>query len=133
MNTKTITEAHTAYLAQSLLFAAKGHEFPIQLPQIDGLEGNGYTAFKASSNIADAFTLYPNPTTTEAYFKYQLSQNETAKFMLYEINGSLKHSADLTGSGVYTLNTKSYKSGIYYYIVSINGKIVKRHKLVIIN
>lgn len=124
---------HTAYLAQSLLFAAKGHEFPIVLPQIAGLQGNGYTAFKAVSNASDAFTLYPNPATGEAYFKYQLSQNEIAKFKLYEMNGNLRYSTDISGTGVYTLNTKSYKSGIYYYIVSINGKIVKRHKLVIVN
>jgi len=127
------TASHTAYLAQSLLYTAKGHEFPLQLPQLPGLQGNGYTAFKSGSDNLPVSELYPNPANQTAQLNYRLPDQTTATLTIYNLTGRIMHTAVLKNNGTHIVPVHNYAAGIYYYTISINGVMYKRNKLVIVN
>ena len=126
------TQTHTAYLAQTLLFTAKGYEFPLQLPSLPHVQGSAYTTFKTKGNTPDMFVLYPNPAADQARLNYKLPSNQSALLTLYDINGRILHTATLTGNGTHTISTQMLENGIYYYTVATNGVILQRQKLLIL-
>ena len=78
----------TAYKAQTLLYIAKGTEFPVQLPDLDilGLSSGGFTtAFKTGIPL---ISLVPNP--AKEYINIATHFEDADKqltFVLYDING----------------------------------------------
>ena len=56
----------------------------------------------------------PNITNATSYLKHHFPNNERAELWIYNLNGTLVKAAELTGTGIYTLNAKELQSGIYF-------------------
>ena len=120
----------TAYRAQALLYAAKGIEFPVLLPDF---EGNAfYTTFKADASQFDKVRFFPNITKNLSYLNYRFGDDEKVDLRVYNLNGEIITSAILTGKGTYALNVTQLKPGIYFYTISQPDGTVFREKIVVI-
>ncbi|QQS30037.1 MAG: T9SS type A sorting domain-containing protein [Sphingobacteriales bacterium] len=123
------SDTKTGYKAQSVLYAAKGIEFPVNLPELPEGGGEWQTAFKnATERISK---LYPNPTNHTATINYNLQKDDTAVFSLYSPIGQLLATTVLIDSGKHLIDVHKYTAGLYFYTVSINGVPVVSDKFVI--
>ena len=124
------------YRAQSVLYQARGYEFPVIIPPINDGDAYSYTVFKqdmSQNNLSTLVTaLQPNPTNSEAQLNYNLPDKQTATLLLYDVNGKLIVSNNFVGNGTYTLHTNDLASSIYFYTIVSNGEILMRNKLVIV-
>ena len=130
------SQTSVGYRAQSVLYQARGYEFPVIIPPINDGDAYGYTVFKqdmSQNNLSTLVTaLQPNPANSEAQLNYNLPDKQTATLLLYDVNGKLIVSNNFVGNGTYTLNTDDLASSIYFYTIVSNGEILMRNKLVII-
>jgi len=77
--------------------------------------------------------IYPNPTKDEAYIDYQLPEGQKGTVSFYNITGQLLSEYTISnGSNKLTINTATYKSGIYFYKVLVNDNIIENEILIII-
>jgi len=80
-----------------------------------------------------SFSLYPNPSTGSFSIKYDLKQNnDIAVFKLYNIRGKLLNEIVLKNENASFDFSDVLANGIYFYQVSINNKMIKSDKIVII-
>jgi len=125
----------TAYRAQALLYAARGYEFTVLLPDIGQLlNTQGWqTAFKTNNTASIGFV--PNPASNTASIAYNLSDaegnSETATLHLYDTVGKLLHTQTLNGQGSYTLDLNSFGRGLYVYDISNSSRTWTRGKLTV--
>jgi len=79
------------------------------------------------------FSLYPNPSTGNFSIKYDFNNgNGFAIFKLYDIRGKLLNETVLKNENTSFNFSDVLANGIYFYQLSINNKIVKSDKVVII-
>ena len=125
----------TAFKAQTLLFMARGEQFPVELP-IDEDEGSGWqTTFKTDNHIlpiGQISSFMPNPATNTTEIVYRLVPDCIALLELYDINGRKITQAFLENSGIYNLDTEKYVPGVYFCRITHNGIEVYSSKIVII-
>ncbi len=82
-------------------------------------------------NGAKLFQNFPNPTTGLTTIKYSLENNATVAFEVIDVTGKTVYTS-LEGSkseGTHTINldTRNFRSGVYFYSVAVNGnKLTKK-------
>jgi len=79
-----------------------------------------------------SFNLYPNPNTGNFSIKYDSKQSNDAVFKLYDIRGKLINETVLKNENTSFDFSDVLANGVYFYQVSINNKMVKSDKVVII-
>jgi len=79
-----------------------------------------------------SFNLYPNPSTGSFSIKYDSKQSNDAVFKLYDIRGKLLNETVLKNENTSFDFSDVLANGVYFYQVSINNKMVKSDKVVII-
>jgi len=83
-----------------------------------------------ASNVNEAVTIYPNPFSMFTSIKINdASQINNAELRIYNILGSQVMSSGIT-KHLTTLNTSNLTSGIYFYKVIVNNKIIQTGKLI---
>ncbi len=108
--------------------------------KVSSIESNccsaSYNSTENSSNASvSKFSSYlennsPNPFSSKTEIQYYLSKHdkvETAKISIYNLNGYLVSSFNLSnteGKGSVVLEDKQLKSGSYVYNLSINNKVI---------
>ena len=125
----------TAFKAQTLLFAARGEQFPVELPIDDDTGTTWQTMFKTDDHtlpIGRISSFMPNPATNIAEIAYQINVGQTATLDIYNSNGQRISKILLENSGVYSLDTQSYPNGVYFCRISCNGIEMQSQKLVVI-
>jgi len=78
------------------------------------------------------FSLYPNPSTGSFSIKYDLKQSNDAVFKLYDIRGKLLNETVLKNENTSFDFSDVLANGMYFYHVSINNKMIKSDKILII-
>ena len=123
----------TAYKAQTLLYAYNGTEYPVILPYLaDGnTENTWITLFKNDVGSTQIQPLTPNPSSETSYLHYEIAEQTTAVFELYDLTGRLLLQQTLRGKGTYSLSAANYSSGMYLYRISIAGKSMYQNKWLI--
>lgn len=93
-------------------------------------------------NAGQIISIAPNPFRTEASFSYRLKSAETAELHIYNIKGARVFSTALQAQsgrdGSYSWNGisndgKACPAGMYFGVLSINGRNVSSRKLVKLN
>ena len=132
-----IANSHTsvAYRAQALLYAARGTEFDVLLPELPNAAGSGgHTVFKTNMETSKNLlvNIYPNPANDIVLINTHLQNNEKASISICDINGHILTKLPIEGTAKYQINTATYTSGIYYCVVTKGDNTVQRIKLAII-
>ena len=122
----------TAYRAQALLHAARGHEFAIHLPDLNLGAGNSnwQTSFKTLDNKVGK--LYPNPATNQIQLAHYLDTNQKGVLNLYDMMGQQLSSHNFMGTGTQTINVANLPTGLYHYTIVVDNATVVKDKIVII-
>jgi hypothetical protein len=119
----------------AILYQARGYEFPVIIPPLNDGDVYGYTVFKqdmtANTNVPFG-KFVPNPTNNQTSLQYVLADKQTANLQVYDMNGRIVNHATLTGTGEYNLDTHNLSSGLYMYLVTVDGIVITRDKLVIV-
>jgi len=93
----------------------------------------GQTVAGINDRKISVVTIYPNPVSDKVIIKYSLPEN--CYFELFNLMG-VKNASELLTSGTKTkdINLNKLNSGIYFYsIIDMNGNIIKKDKIIIIN
>jgi hypothetical protein len=125
----------TAYRAQTLLFAARGYEFGLDLPDLHQIVqgANFQTAFKTNNTASIGFV--PNPASNKATLHYNLSDAEgnpaEGILQLRNLNGREIYRHTLRGNGMHELALDYFSPGIYIYTLSNGAAVWQYGKLVV--
>jgi len=125
----------TAYRAQTLLFAARGYEFGLDLPDLHQIVqgANFQTAFKTNNTASIGFV--PNPASNTATLHYNLSDAEgnptEGILQLRNLNGREIYRHTLRGNGMHELALDYFSPGIYIYTLSNGAAVWQYGKLVV--
>jgi hypothetical protein len=77
--------------------------------------------------------LFPNPTRGNVMLECNLNTDETGTLIIFDNNGNQIKSYQLkSGAKSLSINLESLKQGSYLYEITINGKKIKKDKLVIV-
>jgi hypothetical protein len=114
---------------------------PVAIPyfpnfRLGALVGSGCDTLTAIQAIADAHpafaTVSPNPASDRAEIIYYTGSNTANKAMLYNINGQLVWSSNVSGSsGNISLDVSVLPAGIYFVRFIADGKELLSSKLVV--
>lgn len=86
-----------------------------------------------SENTSQLFRLYPNPNNGVMMLDYNLNANDKGEILIYDITSKLIISYSLNNKiNQLIINNEQLNNGIYFYHITVNNKIVKSDKLVII-
>lgn len=129
-----------AYDAQALLYLARGEEFAVEMPTLPDFVNPNLVqqlnvVFKKENNHElnkSIGEVYPNPANDALYMAYDLDNNQTATFDLFDAMGRLVCSRVINGHGQLFVSTDTLTNGIYYCKVISNGKILKQSKVIVI-
>ncbi|MBK9459338.1 MAG: T9SS type A sorting domain-containing protein [Chitinophagales bacterium] len=126
------SQTKTAFDAQALLHAARGHEFAIHLPDLNLGAGNSnwQTSFKTFDNKVGK--LYPNPATNQVQLAHYLDTNQKGVLNLYDMMGQQLSSHNFMGTGTQTINVANLPTGLYHYTIVVENTTVVKDKIVII-
>lgn len=128
----------TAYKAQTFLYVTRGHEFVVNLPELDFINwDNWQTSFKTQTGTTVS-KFYPNPAQNVVQLSYHIADpnhtNPTAGIYLYNAVGKAVWHGVLSGTGELTLRIDDFEEGLYYYEIwsDTEQKYLAKDKLVII-
>ncbi len=81
--------------------------------------------------VLNSLVAYPSPANNQVNFKYDLT-SKNSYINLYNVVGKKIMTINLSSNiGVYSLNTSSLNSGIYFYEFIVDGKRVSTNKLIV--
>lgn len=98
---------------------------------------------KVSSNVPKEFQLFPNfpnPFNPITHIKYQVMKSSYVNLIVYDITGRVvvslvnqKQSA-VSGTGIYevTFDGTNYSSGIYFYSLIVDDKLIDTKKMILL-
>ena len=79
------------------------------------------------------FKLYPNPNHGTMTIEYVLNDNDKAEISIFDFTGRLRKQYPINAKNTaFTINENELKVGTYYYTITVNDRIVKTNKLIII-
>ena len=79
------------------------------------------------------FTVMPNPNNGNMSVNYEIPENETGTFEIYDIMGKKLYTYLLySGKNTFAITEESLSKGIYFYKVFVNDKVIASDKIVII-
>jgi hypothetical protein len=100
----------------------------IKVPSCDTV-GVGIQEY--SNNVF--FDLYPNPSDGNLQLHYTLQANEKGKMLVYDLSGKqLKEYLLPSNNSQLQITNSDLESGVYFYQIIINDRIMKSDKLIII-
>jgi hypothetical protein len=109
------------------------------IPNDDDLPDNELTPTSLNKEIStDGFKLkvYPNPVTEASVVTYQVTGTAHIQLRLYDEKGQIVNTLvdETISTGEYqkTLHAETLGKGIYFCILSVDGKIVARSKVVVL-
>lgn len=75
---------------------------------------------------------YPNPANNNVSIKYNISNKNKANILIYNVYGKLEKQFSINNSiGVINISVSDLPSGIYFYSLIIDGRIIKTNKLIV--
>ncbi len=75
---------------------------------------------------------HPNPATVVTYLDYKMNERIQAKVTISNLLGKVVDEFKLqSGEHKLKIPTAHYSSGVYFYTLSINGKVLKSKKLIV--
>jgi hypothetical protein len=78
--------------------------------------------------VESKFQVYPNPSTD--FVNITTTGTENFNLDLFDENGKKLQSV-MNGNGRYNLDVSSYSNGMYYMVISVNGKAVETKKIIV--
>ncbi|HAI75095.1 MAG TPA: hypothetical protein DCM08_02515 [Microscillaceae bacterium] len=86
-----------------------------------------------SNEQLDVYTVYPNPANEQASIEYALKlDGVVAKISISDVLGTQMGEFPLTyGNSSIKIPTKQYESGVYFYTLVVNNKIIITKKLIV--
>jgi hypothetical protein len=85
-----------------------------------------------TKTMVNQITAYPNPATNRVTIKYSLGKNAPAKLVLKNLMGTTLYTTPLNaGSDNVSIDVSQYASGIYFYSLLIDERIVSTKKLLV--
>lgn len=116
-----------------------GHEDLVSGSSILVIKYSQLTSIDNENNIVCGsyyLTNFPNPFNPETNILYEIPESGVIKIVVYDNSGReievLKNLYESKGSYKIIFNGKNYSSGIYFYTLIFNGKIVKTNKMILI-
>ncbi|MBL7888092.1 MAG: T9SS type A sorting domain-containing protein [Bacteroidia bacterium] len=87
----------------------------------------------AETTMDKRFKLYPNPNNGQMVLEYTIEETDNAVLAIYDLTGKKINTYMINGKNKSLLvNEDQLEAGIYSYQITINDKLVKKDKLVII-
>lgn len=133
------SNTRAAFDAHALLYIVRGEEFEVPLPLLPneiaalvGTNNMGSIAFKTANNTSNLLNIVPNPAANSAEISYNIGNDKTATWQLYNISGQLVIEKTLQNNGTLYLDLSAIPQGVYYYTLSNNENVLQSDKLVII-
>ena len=128
----------TSFEAQAILYLVQQREFPVQmehlpapLPVYTGtLPVVHFKNDATNTLLANAIKVFPNP--TNGLVTVSVPDNYANTHLnLYGVDGRTIVSQTLH-IGTNTLYLQQMQAGLYYYLITLDGNVVERNKLVLI-
>lgn len=95
--------------------------------------------YQASEEVPQNYRLfnnYPNPFNPTTNIKYQISESKFVNIVIFDVTGKkiidLVNKRHSSGTYIVEFDAGSYSSGIYFYSLSIDGKIMETKAMVLI-
>lgn len=116
--------------------------YDVTLPQtiaIDEFEEVGNFNFKPNKEIfyadnrLEVYSAYPNPVNGTAFIDYQFFQNDIrAQIVVTDVLGNMMNQYPLIYSqNQLRIQTQGFTAGVYFYTLSVDGKVMATKKLVV--
>lgn len=119
---------HFRLLTRNLLTRQGAHFPPEYVFPTEGLGDRGSEG--ASLSTSKSVTVRPNPARETAIFELNLSKDApTAELHIFDTNGRLVAGFTSVGSGSIAWDTRSAVSGLYYYRLFTDGKVIATGKI----
>lgn len=82
---------------------------------------------------SEIFNLYPNPNAGNMVLDYNINSVDISKISIYDVTGKIVDTYELNvANNKLLISNNRLNGGIYFYDITVNNKIVKRDKLIII-
>lgn len=119
--------------ARVLLFVAFGEPLELELDLGTERLSHQPNVIQPEPKASFLGETYPNPATDEVSMKCNISEGTTAILRIFDMNGKLIYSQEVTSDKhIVTINTKSWKGGVYMCSLDAEGKQIGLQKLVIV-
>jgi hypothetical protein len=103
--------------------------FAMKMGQIDPLLNDDVLFTDSNINV---MKVHPNPATVVAYLDYKMTEKIQAKLTIRNLLGKVVDEFSMPqGEHRLKIPTANYDSGVYFYTLTINGKVVKSKKLIV--
>jgi hypothetical protein len=92
------------------------------------------TEFSAidESGLSNNLAAYPNPASSNVTFSYNVENYNNANITIYNVLGKEIKKLNIDNkTGKKSINTSDFSSGVYFYNLSVDGKIITTKKLII--
>jgi PKD repeat protein len=76
--------------------------------------------------------VYPNPM-NEFAIVYMKNVTGSAVFRLYDVTGKLVYGKENLNDGSFTVNTRSFSAGVYFYTIGDSKDVISQGKLMVIH
>ena len=138
---RQIAHSHSraAFDAQAILYLLHGEEFEVPLPLLPndiaalvGTNNMGSIAFKTTDNATNLLKIVPNPAANSAEISYNIGDDKTATWQLYNTSGQLVIKKTLRNNGTLHIDLSTIPQGVYYYTLSNNENVLQSDKLIVI-
>lgn len=118
-----------------MLHKIHGEDFEIPCEVLGECEGSGKRSSEQFNSVAEkSYYLskpYPNPVTNESTVEYNALDN--TEIILYDIMGRIQANYQVSGNGKLIFSAKNFQPGIYFYLMSVDGNVLAKEKLIIIH
>ena len=99
----------------------------------DSLNNNQIMPLLNDKQSFEAVKLYPNPNNGNMNVNYELPENETGTFEIYDLMGKKLYSYPLLGGkNLFSINEETLGQGIYLYKALAGNKLIATDKIVVI-
>jgi hypothetical protein len=139
LNIEAANSGRVSAYARGILLALNETEYdePINIPDL--LKSSAAIAdyeelLSKAGNAPGYIKVKPNPAKDYIIIEYELEQDVDAAIEIVDISGNLKYSATFTNrQEQFTVDTRSWKAGIYVSTLKINGRLIESVKFTIVD
>jgi hypothetical protein len=135
------------YFLGQFINSKKGWAYQLSATGIHTTNGGNdtfYTYIKnVSSNVPKEFELFPNfpnPFNTITHIKYQVMKSSHVNLIVYDVTGRVvatlvnQKQSTVNGTGIYEVafDGTNYSSGIYFYSLIVDDKLIDTKKMILL-
>ncbi len=102
----------------------KDSYYRIKIIDIDGSVKYSSTAFIPADKNIPVFRVYPNPASAEVFVSLSVTEEQAARYIIYDMNGSrvaMKNIKLSRGSQEIKIDISAFASGSYRLVLEYNG------------